>query len=238
MSLLAIGIVNAFGSLVIILIAGGSRHPPRAAPGALREARDLSLYAVNGKIATWIICAVIAVTVALLIAAAIGWLAAGGAAQRQAIRAEYVAAPGTPEPADDKWIIREWYDGQDADTWLRSIARFRFLAKALRQLGRLLLVVIPTALLTSAVVEFRYWTGAGITPLHWMTTGAGWLAPALPALLVFLLRLGWRNLGARRGTASSGTWRPSGPALITRTRRPATPSARSRTRPAHQPPAG
>jgi hypothetical protein len=198
-SLLAIGIVNAFGSLVIILIAGWIAAPAPSSTRTTTQARDLSLYAVNGKIATWIICAVIVVTVLLAIAAVIGWLAAGGAGQRQEIRAEYVAAPGTPEPASDKWMIRKWDDGKDADTWLRSIARFRFLAKALRQLGRLLLIVIPAALLTTAVVEFRYWTGAGITPLHWMTTGAGWLALALPALLVFLLRLGWRNLGARRG---------------------------------------
>ena len=198
-SLLAIGIVNAFGSLVIILIAGWIAAPAPSSTRSTTQARDLSLYAVDGKIATWIICAAIVVTVALVIAAAIGWLASGGSGQRQEIRAEYAAEPGTPEPAGDKWIIRDWYDGQDADTWLRSIARFRFLAKALRQLGRLLLVVVPTAVLTSAVVEFRYWTGAGITPLHWMTTGAGWLALALPALLVFLLRLGWRNLGTRRG---------------------------------------
>ena len=59
--------------------------------------------------------------------------------------------------------------------------------------------MIPTALLTCVVIEFRYWSGAGITPPHWITTGAGWLALALPVLLVFLLRLGWRNLGARRG---------------------------------------
>jgi hypothetical protein len=198
-SLLAIGIVNAFGSLVIILIAGWIAAPAPSSTRTTTQARDLSLYAVNGKIATWIICAVIAVTLVLAIAAAIGWLASAGAGPRQEIRAEYMADPGTPEPASDKWIIRKWDDGPDADAWLRSIARFRFLAKGLRQLGRLLLVVLPTAVLTSAVVEFRYWTGAGITPLHWMTTGAGWLALAVPFLLVFLLRLGWRNLGARRG---------------------------------------
>jgi hypothetical protein len=198
-SLLAIGIVNAFGSLVIILIAGWIAAPAPSSTRTTTQARDLSLYAVNGKIATWILCVVIAATLALVLAAAVGWLMSGGPAQRSGIRAEYAAEPGTPEPADDTWIVRDWDNGPDAVTWLRSIGRFRFLAKALRQLGRLLLVLIPAAIITVAAVEFRYWTGAGITPPHWMTTGAGWLALALPAVLVLLLRLGWRNLEARRG---------------------------------------
>jgi hypothetical protein len=198
-SLLAIGMVNAFGSLMIILIAGWIAAPDPSLALGTERARDLSLYAVNGKIATWIIWVVIAAVVLLAIAAGIGWLRSGNAGQRSEIRKEYASNPPTAESWRDPWTVQVWADENAADNWLRSIARFRYIAKAGRQLGRVLWILIPAAVITCAVVEIRYWTRAGITPLHWMTAGASWLALVLPAVLVFLLRLGWKNLGARRG---------------------------------------
>ena len=95
-SLLAIGIVNAFGSLVIILIAGWIAAPAPSSTRSTTQARDLSLYAVNGKIATWIICAVIVATVLLAVAAVIGWLASGGPGQLTEIRSEYARRTRRP----------------------------------------------------------------------------------------------------------------------------------------------
>jgi hypothetical protein len=197
-SLLAIGIVNAFGSLIIILVAGWIAAPEPGSTLGTGRARDLALFAVNGKIATWIIWAVIAAVLVLILVAGVGWLRSGNSGQCAEIRAEY-GGSGTAKSPRDPWTVPVLDDNSAAGKWLRSIARFRYIAKGLRQLGRILLVLIPTAVITVVVVEIRYWSRAGITPLHWMTVGASYLALLLPVVLVFLLRLGWRNLGARRG---------------------------------------
>jgi hypothetical protein len=197
-AVLAIGIVNAFGSLMIILVAGWIGAPAPSSKLSTTRARDLSLYATNGKIATWVLTVIVGALVGLVIAAIVGWFVAGRQRQLPEIAGEYPPGPQTAAQPGDPWLVSAC-DGADARGWLRSIARFRYVAKALRQLGRILLILIPAALITFFVIEVRYWTGGGIAPPHPLTTAAGWLALATPAVLVGLLELGWRNLSARRG---------------------------------------
>ncbi|MEE6257882.1 hypothetical protein [Plantactinospora sonchi] len=83
--------------------------------------------------------------------------------------------------------------------WVAGIARARRFARMPRDLDKLLTAMATVGAVLLAVVLVRYWLhGRMPWSTQWTVTIGSWLAASIPAVVIVVLRQGWRDLHSRR----------------------------------------
>ncbi|WP_422771215.1 hypothetical protein ACN28C_32035 [Plantactinospora sp. WMMC1484] len=139
------------------------------------------------------------------------WRAGAGRAQRERIRAWYREHSPRPE-TEPGWqrstvaaearggrgFLRLWRNMLGRG-WEARIARARRFARMPRDVDKLLTAIAVLCAILLVVLQVRYWA-FGILPwgTQWTITVGSYLAATIPAMIILVLRRGWRNLHSRR----------------------------------------
>ncbi|MFC4007323.1 hypothetical protein ACFOY2_08825 [Nonomuraea purpurea] len=132
------------------------------------------------------------------------WLLSGWT-DRHEVLTEYgeKSAPAEPHP---EWWVSTVCDGQVPGwqerlvrAWPGRVARARRLARVPRDLDLLLTSIVVVGAVLFAWIQSRLWL-SGRTPANadWLTSVCAGIAMALPVVMLWLLRQGWRDERNRR----------------------------------------
>lgn len=114
------------------------------------------------------------------------------------IRDWYADHTSPPPGEPDAWradVLR----GKQARRWPARVARVRRLAQLPREGDRLLAAIAVAGVAILLAVEIRVWIfGLPVWETAWTRTLSAYLGIGLPALVVLLLRRGWRSLESRQ----------------------------------------